>query len=344
LTQPRHIGIEMSSQMIETVRDAKSRVNLMLDKERMGTSNPSEVWSGASSMFDYLLDMPDRSFSKIRLHTYFLTGDYYLPYSTGRGNSALRRRWKTLKKGIPDEYLVYEPQGGIGCVVNGQNMVSRDSLRYQKTINTIYRYGLFPLLKNDENKVILEIGGGYGGFAHHLSSLSNSTTYIIVDLPETFIFSAPYIALHNPGKNIYVYDENDFDEVIQSDISHLDFMFIPNYKLADLLNIEFDLVINANSLQEMTTTQVNQYLDFISKTCKGTFYSCNLDRLLQNQELVSLFDLLTEKFEVTDVTSGDKLKRTAKSAINIITKLTSKIVGKRPTQYQTYREFMCKPR
>jgi len=331
--------------MIEIVGDTKSKVALML-KERSGTSNPSEVWSVASSMFDYLLDMPDRSFSKIRLHTYFLTGDYYLPYLTGEGNRVLRRTWETLKKGAPDEYLVYEPQGGIGLKVNDQHMVSIDSLRYQKTINTFYRYGLFSSLKNDKKKMILEIGGGYGGFAHHLLNLSNSTTYIVVDLPETFLFSAPYIAIHNPGANIYVYDRNDFDEVIQSDISHFDFMFIPNYKLADLLDIEFDLVINAHSLQEMTTIQVREYLDFISKTCKGTFYSCNSDRLLQNQELDSLFDMISEKFEITDVTSGDKLKRTVKSILNILTKLTSKIVGNRPTQYLylSYREFMCKPR
>jgi SAM-dependent methyltransferase len=339
-------GITMDDQMIAAVGDIKSKVASML-KERAENdefSDPSQVWSAACSYFDYLLDMSDKSFSKIRLHTYFLTSDYYLPYSLGTNKASLLRRWKSLIKNVPSDYIIYEPKGGFGFNFSGDHLVSSDSFRYQKTINSFYRHGLFSLLKDDKKKTILEIGGGYGGFAHHLSKLSSSTTYVILDLPETFLFSAPYLTLHNPEKKIYVYDKDDFDDFIQSDISAFDFVFIPNYKLDQLVNIRFDIVLNVNSMQEMTTPQVREYLDFVQKTCAGTLYSCNQDRLAQNQELSSLQAMLTERFELTEVYTEQRLRNTVKTGLNKVRRIASSIGGSSsPRQYHFYREFFCKP-
>jgi len=338
-------GVEMDSEQLKAVANIKARVSLML-KERQGLNEvdsgstvPSEVWTGACSMFDYLLTMADESFSKIRLHTHFLTSDLYLPYAVGTGKEIQRARWEKATASLPDKYKIYEAPGGFGFDFDGAGLVSRDVIRYQITIAALYHQNALKLIESDSHKYILEIGSGYGGLAHHLMNLAGPATYVMVDLPETFLFSAPYVALQNPGKSIYVYNESDFDEVLASGLSKFDFVFIPNYRLHDLEQLKFELVLNLNSMQEMTTAQVEEYLNFVSKTCTGKFYSCNLDRLEQNEELSSLSELLSKKFKLTEIFSEDKLKNSIKSVLNV----AKKTMGS-PGRYYYYREFLCEPR
>ena len=174
-------------------------------------------------------------------------------------------------------------------------MISVDTLRYQKTLNTLYRSGAMSLLETNRHKYVLEIGGGYGALAHHLSSLCKNTTYFTIDLPETLLFSAPFVAIHNPDKKIYLYDPGDFSEIARSaqGFSDYDFVFVPNYKLEDLSALRFDLVLNQASLAEMTTAQVQEYIDVVRATCVGYFYTHNQDRFVENVVLNTELGSLT---------------------------------------------------
>ena len=42
-------------------------------------------------------------------------------------------------------------------------------------------------------KLVWEIGAGWGGFAYQFKTLFPDVTYVIVDLPELFLFSATYL-------------------------------------------------------------------------------------------------------------------------------------------------------
>lgn len=345
------IGIEMSEFKLAAIRKIKTKVASMLrerhdmDEETNETYDASQVWSAGCSLFDYMISMSDESFSKIRLHTYYLTSDYYLPYVLGHGVDLIQRKWESYVKELPDNYIVYEPKGGFGFEMPGKGMISSDSVRYQQTISTLYHQGVVSNLESDKKTYVLEIGGGYGGLIHHLSNISKSTTYIIIDLPETLLFSASYISMLNPEKSIYVYDKDDFIETIQGDTSKFDFMFIPNFKLSELQKLKFDLVINLNSLGEMTSLQVQEYIDFVFKTCIGSFYSYNQDHLQQNVELSSLTEVLERQFDLIEIPSKEKSVNTVKTLLNKLKKLVAKVVGNSsPHQYYFYREYLAKPR
>jgi SAM-dependent methyltransferase len=341
-------GIRMDDQRREAISQIKSKVGLML-KERQAmmhdTADPSLVWSGACDMFDYLPGMQDDSFGKLRLHTHVLTADHYLRYVLGSGKDKLRRRWEGQTKNIPEKYIIQEPEGGFGFRF-GDRLISEDTLRYQMLVNALYQRGFLSLLEADRWKYVLEIGGGYGALAHHLSSLATNTTYVIIDLPETLLFSAAYVSLHNPKANVYVYDPRDFAEVLGSKkgLSAYNFVFVPNYKLGELRALKFDLVINQNSMGEMTASQVREYLDVIAEICTGEFYSFNLDRLSVNTELPSLSDALAKRFIMTEFVSEDRLKVAVKSRLNMLSKGLAGITkNPRPKQYFYYREYFCKP-
>jgi SAM-dependent methyltransferase len=345
----------MDDKRLAAVSEIKSKVELML-KERQDlaaehhTADPSVVWSVACEMFDYLPGMRDESFGKLRLHTYVLTSDSYLPYVLGSGKEEFRRRWEGQIKSIPEKYVIQEPEGGFGHRF-GDRLISHDTARYQGTINALYRRSFgggnfLSLLEADRWKCVLEIGGGYGALAHHLSSLARNTTYVIIDLPETLLFSAAYVSLHNPGKNVYVYDPHDSGDVLGSTrgLAAYDFAFIPNYKLDALRALEFDIVINQNSMGEMTESQVQEYLDVIAETCTGEFYSNNLDRLWVNTELKNLTDALARRFAMTEVVSANSLLKVAvKSVLNIFSRGLARITkNPQPKQYYYYREYFCK--
>ena len=125
----------------------------------------------------------------------------------------------------------------------------------------------------DQRNLVLEVGGGYGGLAHHLSNILKNVTYVIVDLPETLLFSAAYISLQNPDKKIYLYDSADFSEFINGgQAGSYDFVLIPNYRLPSLNDWEFKLVINMISFQEMSAPQVNDYLQRALDPTKSPSY------------------------------------------------------------------------
>jgi len=60
-----------------------------------------------------MLWLLEECFSKLRLHTYHLTGDNYQTYYFGTPDS-LRPLWEECVKDIPSEYVLSEPAGGIG--------------------------------------------------------------------------------------------------------------------------------------------------------------------------------------------------------------------------------------
>lgn len=343
------------------IRDVKSKVITMLDEryklEGNDTSitSPSKYWSDFCLYFDYLLDLPEEHFAKLRLHTYHLTSDNYQTYYFDEP-ARIMAGWDGLTKDLPSQYLLSEPVGGIGTYYNGR-FLSQDVRRYQSVVRTLYNFNILQKLGTDSNKknYILEIGGGYGGLVHHLSNILKNTTCFIVDLPEVFLYSASYLSLLNLHKRIYIYDPNDFESILQPDtIKKYDFVLIPNYKLQSLTNFNFDLVINVFSLQEMTTAQVETYLDFICKTCTGVFYSWNQDRQGRNKELHNLSDLLRRRFELVEVANWKSLEwtywqlldnpRSLKFKLRENLKDLARSLGilPQPTVFP-HREYICKP-
>ncbi len=123
----------------------------------------------------------------------------------------------------------------------------------------------------------------------------------MIDFPEMFIFSAPFIKLHNPEAKIYLYDKENFTpEFVTQQLPEYDFAFIPNYAMSELLGLSDMLfMINILSFQEMTGAQVDNYLQFAYYNVKYGVYSDNYDcYLINNSDLGSVTTRMEKHFKL----------------------------------------------
>ncbi len=291
------------------IREVKRKIKAMIDERGqihevpLQKLQPSEYATDACSVFDYMQDMPERSFLKLKMHTHNITGDSYFHYDKHQDPSAFRTATNMdfLVQDIPPELVLNEPAGGIGFSYDDGRFVNIDILRYQRIINTIYKQGILSQL-SQQRSCILEIGGGYGGLAHHLSNILKNACYVIVDLPETLLFSAAYLSLLNPDKKIYVYDADNFKEFIDSKSARsFDFILLPNYRLHSLSGWRFELAVNTISFQEMNSIQVQEYLHFIHAKAK-TLYTWNMDSRMKLSGISRMSEMLhKERFVFKEI-------------------------------------------
>ena len=274
----------------------------MLDERQAlvhdGTLRPtSRYLADLCEYFDYMIDLAPGSFAKLRVHTFHLIGDNYQTYYFGNRTafSDYYGPWLATDD-LPPEHVLNEPEDGIGFSLDDGRFVSADIARFQRSVSTLSRRGILAGLTKP---AVIEIGGGYGGLALHLSRIFEKSHYVLIDLPETLIFSAAYLTLHACGKRLYLYDPAD--RLDPARLTDFDFILLPDYRLQDLADSRFDLAINIASMQEMRVDQIERYLDFLRATCRGVFYSCNRDHQIRNDELPGLFDLIRTRFDLTEV-------------------------------------------
>ena len=150
------------------------------------------------------------------------------------------------------------------------------SLTPDKQLSSIFLTHLYFYLRTTSMNIkppkqVLEIGSGYGGLARIYKIMHHELTYVLVDLPESLFSAQVFLTANFPdAKILYVQGE------VPADISEYDFVFMPAQLAETLKGHSFDLVINTGSLQEMTTSAVKFWMDFIQNTIDTKlFYSWN---------------------------------------------------------------------
>ncbi len=300
---------------------------------------PSEYWTDFCGYFRYMTDLSEEYFGQLRLHTYHLDGETYQSVYFGDAG-VFRKRWcyDRLISGIPPRYRLSAPKilGEFGHDLDGY-VVNHSILRFQSVINALYSHGVLADLKAREGrKFLLEIGGGYGCLAYQLKRIVDNSTYVIIDLPETLLFSASYLSLALPDKRIYFYDASVAKAIGRA--SDYDFMLLPNYALSCLANNSFDLALNTASFQEMTAEQLNQYLTFIEAHCK-LLYSQNERVQPKNEAKIDVTSELAARFLVKTVSAPFILEEKLRSLAYFVAYLL-KLRGKPENQYEAY---ICLP-
>ena len=229
----------------KTVLDIQDRILKIChyqDKLTKEFDTPSDYWQHWIKEFSYLFQ-PDNYhlFRELRHHTYHVTGERPEDYPTA---NSLGKRYKNISTPTWIRDNVSEPAqlGGFGERINGK-VINRDIIRFLIAFSTLYQGGV---LSPTDAPEVLEIGGGYGGFAHHFKRVIPQSTYVIVDLPETLLFSATYLRLMNPDKRVHIYDPEDNQQTWEQIRTHNDFVLLPTWKIATVPDGCLDLVINGD--------------------------------------------------------------------------------------------------
>ena len=260
-----------------------------------GSSLPSGYWRGELQAFEYMLDASPLVVERLREHTFHITGlktyDYRKPTAEARRRFAEKLDALVALDGA--ELLVPESRelGGFGYELDGA-LYNLDTLKFFECLIALQRSGVLSALR-ERPSVVWEIGAGWGGFAYQFKTLCPDATYLIVDFPELFLFSAVYLMTLFPGARVRFW-EGEAD--LFSSLEDVDFVFIPAAALGSMRPPRLDLTINMVSFQEMTTAQVDAYVERAHELNCPYLYSLNRDRSPHNDELTSVRERIARRF------------------------------------------------
>ena len=229
-------------------------------------------------------------------------------------------RYIAMAAKLPSPWHISPPArfGELGWRIYGK-LINHDTAVYLERMALI-REATMPHpagclhLPEDRPPRILEIGGGYGGLAHHLKTLLPDAYYYIVDLPESLSFSAIYLSILWQHQMNFLLEPKDADSILVRKAPG--FTFVPNYLFPSLAasGEKFDLVINSLSMSEMNAKQVREYAAAIAKMLESTggFFEQNQDNrafgFLNASEVIAEYfptpRLLTGLFVPCGLTEG----------------------------------------
>jgi putative sugar O-methyltransferase len=284
----------------ERVRDWVLEVN-----ERAGDpSAASDYWREELEHFQYMLDASPLIVDKLRHHCLYLTG--IRPYDY-RSNKDERRRQFAEKRAALIELqgnhlLVPESRelGGFGFDIDGE-LYNIDTLKFFEALIAMERAGVLRQLSAlGRRAVVCEIGGGWGGFGYQFKTLFDDTTYVLVDFPEVFLFSAVYLLSMFPDADVVFWGADDTcndPEVL----SRADFVFVPHTDYRNVALPSLDLVVNMVSFQEMTSEQVADYAGWAWEQSCPHLYSLNRDRSPYNRQLTNVRAILDEHYALREI-------------------------------------------
>jgi SAM-dependent methyltransferase len=240
----------------------------------------------------YVFTLRDDDLRHIRRHTFHLTADLYLSYAyfSERVRARHQKEYTQLAReldfwptegplGVGFEFGAEQPQTGQLQRIQGKTdplsqsvprnvRISKDLIRYLQVCHDLSSAGM---LRSTEPASLLEIGGGYGGLAALISQYNPKIAYTIVDLEDTQFFQAVNLAVRFGFDRLVLC----FDGIQQNRLQPGLFYLVPQQVAESVVETQFDIAINQQSMQEMTPDQVARYCGII-KQCAARFYSCNL--------------------------------------------------------------------
>lgn len=264
---------------------------------------PSDIWLEATEYLNFIFHLPAQQLINIRLHTGFITGVPWFKYihqpyrfwdsDRQKETIPIVFQYKEFTQNIPETYWASEPATNkiieSTAIKYKGRFITDDLLRYQRCITNLYNAGVLAHEYDHElPMVICEIGGGYGGLAHQICNVTRrKNLYILIDLPEMLFWSAAFFIINNPGKEIYVYDKNNYsNNFFEKEVYKYDIVFLPNYLTDSLKSIKaINILINMLSFQEMSEVQIREYAQIGANKLNGYLYAENFNRHWINTEL-----------------------------------------------------------
>jgi hypothetical protein len=289
----------------------REEVFRMKDAEHATGSEPSAYWREELGNFEYMLDASPLIVEKLRHHSYHVTGLRVYDYRSHahERQAGIEEKLAALRSVGGDGLRVVEPPelGGFGFHIDG-GLYNLDTLKFYEALIALEKaevLGQFRATKlripfrATKRHVVVEVGPGWGGFAYQFHTLFPNTCYVLVDLPELFLFSAVYLMTLFPSARVAFWD--DARPLPPHEIPDYDFVFVPQSAFEKLACDEVALAINMVSFQEMTTAQVASYADGLHRLGCRFLYSLNRDRSLYNSELTNAHEILASRYSLSEI-------------------------------------------
>jgi putative sugar O-methyltransferase len=144
-----------------------------------------------------------------------------------------------------------------------QAILRVDGRRYRpdffRHLGTILR--LRKALKGSPLSSVLELGAGTGDLARLVLGWWPAARYVIIDLPDTLVFSFMHLRLSFPElEHLFVRENTSREEIARARV-----VFCPVSLQDRVLDLRFDLFVNTSSLGEMRIETVRHWFDVIQR-------------------------------------------------------------------------------
>jgi putative sugar O-methyltransferase len=138
-------------------------------------------------------------------------------------------------------------------------LLSIDFLRTVSVCADIQKY----LQKSRPPLSVLELGGGLGHLARTMRLTGISKSHIILDLPETLIFSYAFLTVNFPDAAVIFI--TDREQAAATQPAAYDFVFVPSCFAGDIDFGSAELFVNTASLGEMNNATIRYWMEFVQR-------------------------------------------------------------------------------
>jgi glycosyltransferase involved in cell wall biosynthesis len=288
----------------ERARDAVLKMIGGRARDSSGPAIPSLYWQEELAAIDYMIEASPLVIRKLRHHAFHITGIRPYDYRSKGDNRReyFEARLNALRELGGERLLIPESPalGGFGFDIGGR-LFNVDTLKFYEVLIGMERGGVLRALGQRQRPVVCEIGAGWGGFAYQFKTLFPNSTYVIVDFPELFLYSATYLGTVFPDARLVFAGAGEDAADVARARGDADFVFVPQALAGRDTIGQPDLVVNMVSFQEMTDTQVRRYADIAASAGCPFIYSFNRERSAYNTELIKVSDALAERYRLTEV-------------------------------------------
>ncbi len=332
--------MDINSQEYRNYLEGKSAVLAMLKNAR--ESSTSKYWQEELSGFEYMLEAPPSIIKNLRHHCYHISGlheyDYRAHHQHKKGK--IEKWLRSLQAADKNNLLVPEHPalGGYGYDIGGAKY-NGDTLSFYECLLAMDKSGVLAGVRENKNRnLVMEIGAGWGGLAYQFKKLFPNTTYAIVDLPLTMIFSITYLKAVFPNTKTLMIDgsRESVEKLNKTNLKEYDFIFIPHYVWKELKFARPDLIINRASFQEMKAVEVENYVRKSKEWGVPVIYSMNRDRSPHNPEMTSVSRILGDSYKTEEIFVLDEEVKERSLLGRMKKKILGLLTGKKglPSLYQ----------
>jgi hypothetical protein len=180
-------------------------------------------------------------------------------------------RYQLWKARTGDEYSAQDmacPHVGnpYGSTMDG--VFLRPGADYQH----FYAHEIRKLLPFGGNRIVAELGGGFGGMAYYLVRGDPSVTYVDFDLPEAVALASYYLMKSIPDLHMTLYGEADLSP---ETLSRPGVVMMPSFEMLKMKSKSVSVSFNSYSLAEMSPPAIRQYIAEITRMTSGHFLHVN---------------------------------------------------------------------
>ena len=187
----------------------------------------------------------------------------------------VRAKWKhlyeTLAPSIPTHLRPYLQESPVGnprvLRIDGLD-VTQSSLEYTYMLSHLEPY-------LEKTRVVVDIGGGYGGLARLIKLARPEVKIVLFDLPEINTVQTYFLSQSFPDATVLTFADLHGNETLTPGKTGADFIVLPGPLVDRLEPDAFEGVINTRSMMEMDLETVSMYLEHIQrKLGVGGFFYC----------------------------------------------------------------------